>query len=406
MVLLLALTASLTAALASVWVLPASTPILIFTALAIVFWQLLQARRSRQRQATASKAGPNKAQARPGDSDFEQQFLKDFMDEINEQISIVDSDLNQLQGILFDATGSLSSTVLSVENDTSNQRVALETLIQELMDATSIEKESSHKEDSSIKRFANIASDTVTDLLTQLKQIRSASITLSDNFSGINEDFKEVMSYLGDINDINSQTNLLALNAAIEAARAGEAGRGFSVVADEVRALSVRTEEFNQRIKQKIEATEAKITDSMTSLEAATNIDLEESQDAKEAMDTLWGELSTMHTLVMNQSEHIEQLSHRIQALVMEGILSLQFEDIARQLIEHINQRVVTINKFVESLLGGYLDFSKNHSAQIRNDLQQSLSAEFNAARHQLATISSTKAVQQTSMDQGDVDLF
>ena len=335
---------------------------------------------------------------------FEHQLLKDFMGEVNKQISIVDSDLNQLQGILCDATGSLSSTVLSVESDTSNQRHALESLIKELMSATSIERKTSQEEESSIKRLATIANSTVVNLLEQLREIRAASVVLSDNFSGINQDFREVMSYLGDINDINSQTNLLALNAAIEAARAGEAGRGFSVVADEVRALSVRTEEFNQRIKQKIEATESKITDSMKSLEAATNINLEECNEAKSSMDKLWAELSDMHSLVVNQSEHIEDLSHRIEKLVMEGILSLQFEDIARQLIEHINQRVITVNKFVESLLGGYLEFNQTQGQQQQHELRETLVTEFNSAKSELANIA--KAVQQTSMDQGDVDLF
>ena len=388
-------------ALISLWVSPIAAPVLIVLGICLSIWHLFQSRHSGS--STIDKKIANKENLQADNSD-EPEFLHELMGEINQQITIVGSDLNQLQGILCEATGSLSSTVLSVENDTLNQRQALETLINKLMQATSLEIETSEKEASAIKRYSAIADKTVSELMTQLQDVHAASNVLSQNFSGINEDFKEVMSYLSDINDINSQTNLLALNAAIEAARAGEAGRGFSVVADEVRALSVRTDEFNQRIKQKIEATESKITHSLASLESVTKIDLKESIQSKESMDNLQNELSNMHNLVITQSKHIEDLSHRIQQLVRDGILSLQFEDISRQLIEHINQRVNMLNDRLDGLMNAYIAFNNSRHENIRQQLQESLKAELAQAKQDLSSIS--KAVQQTTMDQGSVDLF
>jgi len=387
--------------LVCVWVSSLAASLLISVSLALTIWHFLQSRNK-----VISEPEPEKEVNSKHIEGYnnEPEFLSKLVMEINQQITLVDSDLNQLQGILGEATGSLSSTVLSVEDDTINQRQALETLVNELLKATSIERENSEKEESSIQRYTSIADKTVSELLSQLTDVHEASLVLSSNFSGISEDFKEVMSYLSDINDINSQTNLLALNAAIEAARAGEAGRGFSVVADEVRALSVRTEEFNQRIKHKIESTENKIDHSLSSLQSVTNIDIETSKKSKSALDELQHELSNMHGLVVTQSKQIEDLSKRIQKLVREGILSLQFEDISRQLIEHINQRVNMLNKHLDELLKSYIVFNNTEQPNEKKTLEDKLYQELENAKKELSNIA--KAVQQTTMDQGSVDLF
>ena len=92
----------------------------------------------------------------------------------------------------------------------------------------------------------------------------------SQVISGLKNEVNQITSFLNVIISIADQTNLLALNAAIEAARAGEAGRGFSVVADEVRALANRSQQSTVEISKLVEVMNASATKSVSSMERAT----------------------------------------------------------------------------------------------------------------------------------------
>jgi len=96
----------------------------------------------------------------------------------------------------------------------------------------------------------NTQSEELIKLMVQLSTEMQSSSKASTELRNTSHEVKSVLDV---INGISEQTNLLALNAAIEAARAGEAGRGFAVVADEVRGLSVRTQEATIEIQSMIE---------------------------------------------------------------------------------------------------------------------------------------------------------
>lgn len=100
----------------------------------------------------------------------------------------------------------------------------------------------------------------------------------------------EISTVLDVIRSIAEQTNLLALNAAIEAARAGEAGRGFAVVADEVRALAHRTQKSTQDIEKMIDGVNKgtdKVVQAMQSSNIRANNTLEVARSAGQALDAI-----------------------------------------------------------------------------------------------------------------------
>lgn len=162
-----------------------------------------------------------------------------------------------------------------------------------------------------IRHIRSSATDGQTVLENTVTGIRNLSETVigtSGTINSLGDSSKQILEIVGVISDIADQTNLLALNAAIEAARAGEHGRGFAVVADEVRKLAERTVQATTEINQMTSGISRDVNRSVKDMQEGARMAKEGEELASELQQSLEGIING----VMEAAEKIDSVSAAI----------------------------------------------------------------------------------------------
>ncbi|QUX97840.1 methyl-accepting chemotaxis protein [Marinomonas sp. CT5] len=178
---------------------------------------------------------------------------------------------------------------------------------------------------------AKSGADTIKTVLNSISDTVKIVNMTSHQLDELGHLSKNIDSVIAMINDLASQTNLLALNAAIEAARAGEAGRGFSVVADEVRALAEKTVDATSKITDIVNTIQQSTQTAITTMESGQNnlkIISENGGKAEEAMRDI-------ENNALTSSQSTDSMANAIQEVASTAIqMSTEMEQIAQQLNE------------------------------------------------------------------------
>lgn len=159
--------------------------------------------------------------------------------------------------------------------------------------------------------------------IEQMNAINSTFGELSGTVKSLGERSDEISQIVQVITDISSQTNLLALNAAIEAARAGEHGKGFAVVADEVRKLAEQSSSSAQQIAQLITAIQEETNKTVQSMEHATK-EVEQGIDVVNFSGESFKQIQRSVNEVASQIEQVSSAAQQISAATEEVVHSIE----------------------------------------------------------------------------------
>lgn len=211
-----------------------------------------------------------------------------------------------------------SSLGLVSQNDEVQQAATAVTQMSAAVDEVARNAESASEESKRGQGFTDAGQQRVAQTLQSIQKLSSNVGNTSEQIQGLSVRAQGISKVVEVIRAIAEQTNLLALNAAIEAARAGEQGRGFAVVADEVRALAHRTQVSTQEIEQMISAIQSESDQAVKAMETSRALASESlgvAQEASTSLDQIAGaivQINERNLLIATASEQQAHVAREV----------------------------------------------------------------------------------------------
>nr|WP_122208640.1 methyl-accepting chemotaxis protein [Pseudomonas viridiflava] len=259
--------------------------------------------------------------------------LRELIGGISDGVSQIASAAEQLSSV----TEQTSAGVNSQKRETEQVATAMNEM------AATVQEVARNAQDASqaavqADQQARSGDEVVTQAIAQIEQLAREVVNSTAAMSQLKQESGKIVGVLDVIKSVSQQTNLLALNAAIEAARAGEAGRGFAVVADEVRSLAQRTQKSTEEIEDLIAALQTGTQQVATMLESSRNL-TDNSVELSRRAGSALGQITLTVATIQQMNEQIATASEE-QSTVAEQINAsvINVRDVSEQTATASNQ--------------------------------------------------------------------
>ncbi len=328
-------------------------------------------------------------------------FLKELSDLVKQPSSEIQESLGQIKTVVQDATAKLGASFNGLHEQSQSQS----NIVNLLMDERHTESDSS---DFNMSEFITETERMLKVFIGQLVSTSQNSMRMVHTIDDIASHMDKAFKLLNDVRNIADQTNLLALNAAIEAARAGEAGRGFAVVADEVRSLSQNSNQFSDEIWAVVQKAKADTEEARSVIKEMASKDMTENMSSKLYIEEMLGGIDKYDARIARELDKMSSVTEGISNSVNLAVRSLQFEDVVTQVASYSEENGRRVQSLID-LIDRQLPNLENHLGAADSDIRNSAILEF---RQELDSLKVDwqqklhKAVEQGSMDQGEIEMF
>ena len=327
---------------------------------------------------------------------------------INESVNSIKVDLEQVRDLTSISLVNLNESFYGINDEVQSQSKLISQIAERLhMDNSSIEKDAAgHDDVVSIGSFIGKTRGILKDFVDTMVSNSKYSMDVVNSIDELSSELEVIFKFLDEVKQIADQTNLLALNAAIEAARAGEAGRGFAVVADEVRNLSLTSNNLNNEIKECITSAQEKLNEASYIVGKTGSNDVTEVMKSSHSVDTMMDSLSKLEKFFDTSIESAAVINSNISNKTSLAVTNLPFEDVVGQVVEDAENRINVLSEFIQYFNEGVCEIEECQDADKAEEMVDQLRSNIEIISEKLTNLPEQKSATQDSMAEGEVDLF